>query len=287
LKPARTVEYEIGFRQRVGERLALTLSGFYRQQKDQRSLRILRNTHPYATYTSIVNADFASLKGVEIGFDMRRTNNLSINANYTLSYAEGTGSASGSFGVIAWLFGPGSAWPNWLSRLDFDQRHKLNVVMDYRLGEGEGPDVFGTKLFQNFGFNLVGTFGSGFPYTGRSNPISFLEGPARFTGTGTGEINNEESPTTLRFDLKVDRAIPVGGADFKLFLEVQNLFDTRNIRGVWPVTGLPDDDGYLSTAGGQAAYASPQSRQMYGWRIDNEGNYGIPRTTRLGVRLTF
>jgi hypothetical protein len=287
LKPARTIEYEIGFRQRIGQRMAFTLSGFYRQQKDQRTLRILRNTFPSSTYTSVINADFASLKGVEIGFDMRRTNNLSINANYTLSYAEGTGSASGSFGVIAWLFGPNSTWPNWLSRLDFDQRHVMNVVMDYRLGEGQGPDVFGTKLLQNFGANMVVKFGSGFPYTGRNVPVSFLEGPARFTGTGTGEINNEEAPSTLRVDLKVDRAIPVGGADVKVFLEVQNLFDTRNVRGVWPVTGLPNDDGYLSTARGQNAYPSELSQAMYGWRIDNEGNYGIPRTTRLGVRLTF
>jgi hypothetical protein len=69
---------------------------------------------------------------------------------------------------------------------------------------------------------------------------------------------------------------------------VQNLLDSDNVINVYGATGLPDDDGYLSTLGGQADYptGSP-SNFYYDSRLDSPFNYGIPRQVRLGVRMNF
>ena len=46
------------------------------------------------TYTSFGNVDFGTVKGLSFSYDLRRTNNISINASYTLQFADGTGSSA-------------------------------------------------------------------------------------------------------------------------------------------------------------------------------------------------
>ena len=100
LKPEITTQYELCFRQRLGGNAALQLSGFYRTQNNKIQIRTLQ---AYPTdYDSYYNVDFTTTKGATLEFDLRRTNNVSINANYTLQYAQGTGSDSGTLGQIAW-----------------------------------------------------------------------------------------------------------------------------------------------------------------------------------------
>src|SRR5690606_15379455 len=103
-------QYELGFRQRLGERAALTLSGFYRTQENKISNRRLDGGFPvYGTYR---NTDFTTTKGAELGFELRRTNNLAINANYTLAFAQGTGSDANATATIVWR---GQYFPQFIS----------------------------------------------------------------------------------------------------------------------------------------------------------------------------
>ena len=79
-----------------------------------------------------------------------------------------------------------------------------------------------------------------------------------------------------------------------LYLLVQNLFDTRRVGTVYPATGLPDDDGYLT---------SPQARDylnsigtegtiqsymdLYKIAVNDPGNFRLPRVVRLGAIYNF
>jgi len=60
---------------------------------------------------------------------------------------------------------------------------------------------------------------------------------------------------------------------------------------VYRATGLPDNDGYLDTGEGRDWLTSqtvPESARVhYQFRVRNPFNYGIPRMTRLGVRIDF
>jgi hypothetical protein len=72
---------------------------------------------------------------------------------------------------------------------------------------------------------------------------------------------------------------------------VQNLFNNQNVRAVYPYTGVPNDDGFLSTPEGRGELErvlDPVSFvEHYRIRANNPNNYGIPRSVRLGVRLNF
>ena len=298
LEPERTTQYELGFRQRVGERAALTLSGFYRTQENKISNRTLFGAFPsYGTY---LNADFTTTKGVELGFDLRRTSNLSINANYTLSFASGTGSDAASTGTVVWR---GSYFPNFISPADFDQRHTGNVSLDYRFGDDEGPMLGGARILENFGVNVLASFGSGQRYT----PIaaSNFNVNDSFTAPVTGAINSQTLPATSRIDLRIDRGFDLGFGNTRLkaYLWVQNLLDTENVIAVYRATGLPDQDGYLLSAGGQTFLTNapdPEGRAFnydayVGGPVNVGGSqssgggffYGPPRRIRLGFLLDF
>ena len=301
LRPETTTQYELGFRQRIGQQAALTLSGFYRTQRNKITLRNLNEAFP-AGYTGYTNLDFTTTKGLEVAFDLRRTRNLSVNANYTLSFAEGTGSDSRTARIIAWRSQTG-VFPETLAPLAFDRRHNLNVSLDYRLGDGEGPMIGGIRPLAGFGFNLLGVLQSGSPYTELDQQA--LESPIfqSTNGGALGAVNSVYLPFTGRVDLRVDRNFNLGPANFKGYVWVQNLFDQDQVYSVFRDTGLPDDDGFLST-NPDAVRNLPTELERDAFRflysqyvggpvvLDGFGQsggqvYGLPRRIRLGVTLDF
>ena len=300
LLPEKTTQYELGFRQRVGERAAVTVSGFYRTQDNKISNRPLFGGFPaYGTY---LNEDFTTTKGVELGFDLRRTQNLAINANYTLSFAEGTGSDAAATATIVWR---GTQFPNSLSPADFDQRHTINASADYRLGADEGPELFGARVLENFGMNVLLQYGSGQRFTRLLSPNPNSIGDD-FTSDAIGGINGSVLPATTRIDLRVDRSFDLGfaGSRLKAYLWVQNVLDTKNDIAVYRATQLPDQDGFLQTTAGNG-YLNTEAGLADGYAFNygafaggpvNVGGsqssnggffYGLPRRVRLGFLFNF
>ena len=292
LKPEKTTNYELGFRQRLGARAALQISGFYKQIENLIGLRIVQNVTPN-NYQTFDNVDFGTVKGMEVEFDLRRTNNVSLNANYTLSFAQGTGSDASTTAQIVWRMESDPFYPTFISPLDFDQRHKANITLDYRLGDNEGPQILGGYPLSNFGINVVGTFATGQPYTRRDDVAPIYQA---FNGFLIGELNGETSPSTSLVNLRVDRRFDLGGTNLVAYLWVQNLFDQDNVVNVYSRTGLPDDDGWLDaegqdivsaiedTQGGQSAQSFSDHYRM---SAKSPFNYGIPRQIRRGVRVDF
>ncbi len=296
LKPERTVQYELGFRQRLGTSTALTISGFYRTQENKISNRRLIGGFPsYGTY---LNADFTTTKGIEFGFDLRRTRNLAVTTNYTLAFAQGTGSDAGATSVVVWR---GSVFPNTIAPADFDQRHTLNASVDYRFGENEGPSMGGSNLLENTGLNILFRYGSGMAYTALAGS-AFNIGDS-FTEDAVGSVNSARLPSTSRIDVRLDRRFRVGASSLTAYLIVQNLLDTQNVLAVFRATGLPNTDGYLMTNGGRgylATQADPASAEfLYNAYVGGPVNvgsrhtsasslmYSRPRRFRLGFALNF
>jgi hypothetical protein len=299
LEPEKTIQYELGFRQRIGERAAVTVSGFLRNQENKITNRpAFGGTAAYGTY---FNEDFTTTKGVEVGFDLRRTQNVALNANYTLSFAEGTGSDATATSTAVWR---GEEFPNTLFPSDFDQRHTLNVSVDYRLGDNEGPQIGGAYLLENFGVNILGVYGSGTRYTALQRPNEFTVNDS-FTSDVAGELNGGLLPSTSRIDLRIDRSFELGfaGTQLKAYLWVQNLLDTENVVAVYRATGAAGTDGFLQTAAGVAyvnQFINPESAAfnynayaggpvVVGPNQTSTGTYfyGAPRQVRLGLLLNF
>ncbi|MFM8978309.1 MAG: hypothetical protein ACKOJE_09690, partial [Bacteroidota bacterium] len=116
-----------------------------------------------------------------------------------------------------------------------------------------------------------------------------------------GGINGSRLPWQFRMNFRVDKdfSFAMGRkADGKpketsinVFLQVVNLFDNRNVIGVYQFTGDPEDDGYLTSNLGAQQLASVINRQsffdLYRASMADPGNFSLPRRTRLGVRLNF
>ncbi len=304
LKPEKTIDYELGFQQKLTNASALSISGFYREFRDQ--IQSFRYTGAYpSTYYSYNNIDFGTVKGLTVTYDLRRTNNARVRASYTLQFANGTGSdAETSRALIQ------SGQPNLrnLIPLNYDRRHAINLTLDYRYGEGRqynGPRttrrVRGTdqvktiNWFENAGFNINLFGGSGTPYT-KSSRVYAITSPQRQI---QGSINGARLPWQFRIDMRVDKDFNLkvnqeGQARnmyLNVYLRVNNVLDSRNIMSVYSATGNPNDDGFLAAAEYQSQIASQLDEQsfrdLYSIRIDSPFNYAAPRLIRLGVSLNF
>lgn len=313
LKPERTTEYELGFAQVLNEKKnsVITLSAFYRELRDMIQTTSVYQAYPI-TYYSFTNVDFGTVKGFSIAYELRRLySGVQLSANYTLQFADGTGSsASDGQNLVA------SGQPNLRTThpLDFDQRHTFVLNIDYRFGSGKdykGPSFTmkkGTenektiKILENVGANVTFRAGSGTPYTKQANISPDGQFGIQVQKGLEGSINGSNLPWNFRMDLKVDKDIALewGGdkegngkkqASLNVYLQVLNLLNTKNVINVYKATGNPDDDGYLASAAAQNTINGQNSaqsfRDLYSVKINDPRNFQRPRVIRLGLVLSF
>lgn len=294
LKPERTIDYEVGFQQKLNETSGLKIAAFYKEMRDMIQLRFykyLPSPLKISEYSSYDNLDFGTVKGFTFQYDLRPTGHVSANINYTLQFADGTGSDAGS---QRGLNRRGNI--RTLSPLNYDERHRIVATIDYRFeGAYNGPVLFGSEIFKNAGANLQVSTVSGRPFTKRVQPTPFggsiLE----------GGINGNRLPWVFNLDLRLDKTFrvsnnPKNPLDLNVYLRVQNLLDIRNIAGVYSASGSADDDGYLTSVRGQSEIANTQASRpgslnaylnSYQMRMLDPDFYYLPRRIFLGAIFNF
>lgn len=307
LRPEKTIDYTLGFRQLVSQTSAVTFSAFYRELRDM--VQIVRTPFAYPNeYLTFGNIDFGTVKGLSVAYDLRRTGNVSLKANYTLQFAEGTGSdATSQLSLV------NAGQPNLrtIVPLNYDSRHMFNINFDYRYGSGRnynGPRIGDRDILENSGINIIARGRSGEPYTRQQNatPEALFTVPTR--PILQGGINSARLPWNFRLDARIYKSFDLGtvgqvvsedgtiekrgnNLNLDVYLLVQNILNTANVIRVYPYTGNPDDDGYLTSPEGReyiAGRANPQSFQdLYRVWIDNPRNYSLPRLIRLGAIFSF
>jgi outer membrane receptor protein involved in Fe transport len=297
LKPETTVDYELGFQQVLSRTSSVKISAFYREQRNNVQLINVFEAYP-ATYRTYGNRDFGTVKGMTIAYDLRQTGNIRMTANYTLQFADGTGSDATSAQSLV-----NAGLPNLrnIFPYSYDQRHAFAFTFDYRYGEGEdynGPMIGKTKLFENVGLNLFSNVYSGSPYS--SQTFITDEGIGNLNAGLNGTLNGSRLPWSYRLDLQLDKTINL---EFKkkddkkkmaflnIYIRATNLFNQFNVLNVYRATGNWDDDGYLQAASTQSSIQNQideQSfRDYYSMKIQNPFNISSPRTIRLGIKLDF
>src|SRR5574344_886721 len=301
LKPEKITNYELGFTQVLSKSSVLTISAYYKETIDLIALVQYVGADPTTLYYSYGNQDFRTTKGMTINYELRRSSNIRINANYTLQYAEGTSGLPSTTRVSLIQAG----YPNikMLYPISDDRRHEFKLQIDFRYDGGNkynGPvtkkivtDKNGEKRtkeikwLQNFGINLTGVAGSGHPYT------KYL---SNTTQSIVGNYNAARLPWSFRIDMNIDKPfmINVGKrvTQLNLFARITNVLNIKNITGVYGVTGDADDNGYLTDPETQTVIANTLNetsyRNYYSMYYDNAYyNYSSPRMVILGVSYTF
>ncbi len=314
LLPETRTNYEVGFKQRIGLRSALSLNAFYGEMRNMVQLVRVNQAYPIS-YSTLDNIDFGTVKGLTIGYDFKRRgdkmNGINITTNYTLQFADGTGSSATTAAGIVNAGLPNLRTPFPLS---FDVRNTFVGQVDYRFGARNpytgkddyvGPVVMGKRILENAGINFLFNVRSGTPYSQQTNVTRAVAIGVADRSNLAGTINGSRLPWQTRLDLSIDKDFYlqekkidektkkiIGKNVFlNVYLSVQNVLDAQNVIGVYRYTGLADDDGYLASDLGQRELSQVESAQaysdLYTVRVSNPNNFANPRLVRLGARLNF
>lgn len=287
LKPEETTAYEIGVTHTPTDRSRIEVTAYYKDVKDL--VEITNIPSVPNNFSSYQNRDFATIKGIDVAYTLRRFGALAATASYSLSYASGTGSASQTQRNIAWT---ASNPPKLSSPLAFDQRHKLSANFDYRYQRGQGPIWGGRRWLENTGLNVLINAGSGTPYTPTNtyNEVTL----AAVASQPAGPINSRYGPWTFQVDAKLNRVFPVGRQRVEFYVWVLNLFNRENVYTVYTSTGSAETTNYLNTSEGQNFLATNADRYgadgalgRYHLAELDPGNFGVPRLVRFGARIDF
>ena len=221
LSSQETTQYEVGVKHAFNDEMRLTATAFYKDYQG------LLNTETRGrlglTYNVYVNRDYGSARGFELSFEKRYSNYTSGNINYTYSYAMGK-SSSYRQGYDYGYRGkpiPIREWP-----LAWDVRHSANIFLDFRVPRGQAPTIFGVKLPANWGLNFLWHIESGKPYT-----------PSGRAATQYTTPNSARTPYRTWVNLRGNKDINFGKFRLALLIEINNLFDRRNVRAVNSETG--------------------------------------------------
>lgn len=255
LDAERTIAYEVGLSHQFSETVAVDVTAYY---KDITGLLGTKYYFPYVDgrytgYTLYVNESYANAKGFEVDLTIRPDKYFSGGITYTYSVAKGSASSEEENY-------PGTQASTQLYYLDFDQTHVFNAIASFTIPESEGPMLFGAAVFDRMDINLIFKANSGYPYT------------AGGRDAGLVVKNALREPAQYSLDLLMGKEIRlVDKVRLRVFCEVLNLTDNRNIVFVYRDSGSPD-------------FTQGSFSQEY---MHDPSNYGPPRSVRLGASVKF
>jgi len=270
LEPQKTLSYELGLQQEIVPGIKLEVTGYYRDVRDWVATGIPVALTNIASYYSYVNKDYSNVRGVILTLFKQFNSHYSWHIDYTYQIAEGSNSAPDEeFGAIQ--SGENREPTRMIIPLDWDQSHTLNANVFV------GNDLSGaTLLFQ---------FGSGYPYT-----PEFVQGVNSGQNIATSLVQNSRRKTpTFNFDLKLYRdTYFTRGTRGRIYMNIQNLFDTRNEITVYRDTGRTGKTIHEANAIEREQNTTepfrPNTIQQYYNRPDW---YSSPRNIQIGMEVSW
>ncbi len=262
LKPQRTVMYELGLQQQIGENIGVDVTMFYRDIRDWVGTGPpIQTSLPSVVYTRYENKDYANVRGVTLSINKRYSNYFEASLYYTYQVAEGSASNPNDeyFDRLA-----NRAPRIQLIPLAWDQRHTLN-----------GTVSIGTSSWR---VSLIGRYWSGKPYTPRF-PVTMVAGTSAFVGL---RENSARLPTVNSFDLRLYKQFRFGRVGLAVFANIYNVFDQRSATWVYTDTGSPHYTLDVRSVGADPRRVSTLEDNTVHpeWFIE-------PRQVQVGVALTF
>ena len=255
LDAQKTTMYEIGLRQGFGG-LVADVTGYYRDVRNWVSTsQPIIAALPGVNYVIYTNRDYANTRGLTVHLSRAFENRYGLDVSYTYQVVEGSNSnpADEFFSLL------NNSQPTLaLLPLNWDQRHKLAGAFY------AGADTYGGSI--RFRFE------SGFPYT-----PTFAS--AALTGNDVQPefpSNSRRAYNTFEVDLNLYKEFQAGPVRPRVFLEVFNLLDARNVATVFPDTGEPD----VTLDQLRTGQFDP------GWFVRPE-HYREPRRVQLGLEVRF
>ena len=285
LKPSKRTDYQVGFKQMLGNTSSINLTAKYAEIRDDINLVRMEEAYP-VSYTTYGNIDFSTIKSFKVEYESR-LKNIYMRVNYMLQYADGTGSNVNSQQALI-----ASNQPNLRSLypLEYDVRHKIGAYVSvdlYELGE-----VLCSPVFKNASVNILFNTQSGTPFTAYQQAVP----EAQNLGVASrsqikGNPYGSRLPWNSSLDISVIKRLQIGGTPFEIQLNAQNLLNTLNIFDLYAYSGLAGNDGYLSSPAGQQQLRNEVDAEafayLYSLKQLNPGHFGLPRMISITCRASF
>jgi outer membrane receptor protein involved in Fe transport len=281
LKAEKTIAYELGVNHMINADLRLDITAYFKDVKNLISTKEI-GLHGVSPVTQFVNEDYGSVKGFDVTLEKVARGYFSGSLVYSYMIAKGNSSSAyeGYYNYITSTTDtvkPVKEYP-----LSFDQRHTATLNIDYRVPREWKGKFLGMNVPGAWGINLVGRYGSGLPYTVTDN-----------SGNRMGSINEGRLPASYTVDMRFNKDFFISGDNlyFTFFVEVENLFDRRNVVNVYSNTGRADDDGrrfdLTADPDGAGPYTAEDVNRYYKLLANDPQNYSEPRAVRVGFELNF
>lgn len=259
LEPEKSVQYEVGWQQQLGEIFGLKISLWAKETTHQvGSIRVPaysdeNHLNPF-TYSVFINDNFGSGYGVDFSFEKKLSNNFSGVINYSYMTAKVLQATSWDG---FWSGSTVDSKPKRESRAPWDKTHSIRINLNYVI---PADYTFGDWLF-----NAIYYGESGFPYT----PI--------VDGGGVVEPYSEEWPIIHRVDLRISKFFNLSGNRFQLFIEIKNLLDTENIITGYYRTGSATNPGTSTFYTRSSSY----------WDSRIKNNFALRRLIYWGLEISM
>jgi hypothetical protein len=277
LQAEQSKEIDVGFNTQLSDIFMFGITGIYKDLRNQDGLELISSPILPVGYTIYSGDQYGSDRSVQLVAEKRMSDNFSMKLNYTYGEAEGT-SSSATENYSALInqdpTAPTIVLPLTPFPFSYDRTNVMNFLFDLVYNKGEGPTIFGTKLFQWFHLSTTTVYETGTPYTAMNA-----------MGAQIGSTNGDREPDYFETDASITRTIPFedlfGPGMSKLFLDIQlevtNIFNRTTPLSVYPETGEGDNDGQPNTISTSAEYYNDPTNSR-GGQIDALGNlYYNPR----------
>jgi len=257
----KTISYEFGYKHQFTDIYAMEVTMWARDTSNMVGSERVPSffggaANPYS-YTTFLNYDYASAKGVDLALIRRYANYFSARANYSFMTTQSNRDDPWTGYREDHTIDSSPKRPRVLS---WDQPHRFSAMVSLSIPQGAGPALGGIYPLQKMNASLIYRANAGRPYTPRTKDRAL-------------EANSGRRPWTFQWDLKLYRDFETFGMRYSIFADVRNLFDTRNVVAVFARTGEPDDPGPGTTS--------------WSDNYDHSHYYGTPRTINIGLRVYF
>ncbi|RMI17013.1 MAG: TonB-dependent receptor [Calditrichaeota bacterium] len=256
LKPQKTVIYEIGMQQQLGENFGLAATAFYKDIRNLLGIEVLQTIQgrKYGRYT---NRDYAFVSGLTFEFTKRYTGGVYAGVDYTFQVAKGNASDPNTAFLDAQTDPPRETEKQFVP-LDWDRRHQINATLS--LGD-----------LDRYGVSIIARYGTGFPYT------------PTFQNVQTAVENSATRPDQFTVDVYFYRNFTLAGMRYQFFLRVFNLLDRLNEVEVFTDTGRASYTLAPLYVGG----LHPRGLNALDDYFIRPDFYSQPRRVQIGVEIEF
>jgi len=286
LNPETTVAYELGLKTQFSLDDVLTFTAYYKDIFDYVSTRTARITSArFATqrFITYVNSDYARSRGVELEY--RKRIGKWFSGSTTFAYSIVTGKSSSADEGVLILRGDldESIKEEYVS---WDRPFSASINTNFYVEKDNALFGFGNGILDDYNLHLRFFYQSGKRYT-----------PALFTGNyesnGKPEYesvrnnrNNEIGDDWFWVDLNFEKYFSVNSLKFSVFVEVNNLLDTKNSAIINPVTGKAYEYGDpVPSSWNDPIY--PDLQAPLNPYPDNPARYLTRRNIKLGLSFRF